>query len=150
MDYKHILAATDFSETGDAAVARAAAIAAGVKAELTVIYVMEPPPSPSPLVAHFQVVTSAEEETKAIQTAKDELRKRVPAGLSFEKAPEFIIRQGTAAEEIVATAEKVNADLLVLATEGHGRLHRMLIGSVTERVIRMGHRSVLIVHGAHD
>jgi nucleotide-binding universal stress UspA family protein len=55
------------------------------------------------------------------------------------------IGEGSAHEHIIDYAKKHSADLIVMSTHGHGGLKRMLIGSVTDRVIRMGEVPVLVI-----
>lgn len=50
--------------------------------------------------------------------------------------------QGTPSEEILAHAEAVDADLIVMGYQGLS--HRSRIGSVVERVIRTGQHPVLV------
>jgi nucleotide-binding universal stress UspA family protein len=52
---------------------------------------------------------------------------------------------GDAGHEIVALAEKVHADLLVMPSHGRTGLKRLLIGSVAERVVRLAHCPVLVL-----
>jgi len=58
------------------------------------------------------------------------------------------MRQGDAAAEIVASAERSNADLIVMGSRGHGGLRRAVLGSVARDVLQHAHCSVLIVHPA--
>lgn len=46
------------------------------------------------------------------------------------------IRYGHAAKEIIHYIEKLEIDLVVIGTHGHSRLASMLLGSVTEKVVR--------------
>jgi nucleotide-binding universal stress UspA family protein len=55
------------------------------------------------------------------------------------------ILHGDPADKIVKYADETNADLIVIGGRGHGRLARVLLGSVSERVARHSKRSVLIV-----
>lgn len=50
--------------------------------------------------------------------------------------------------EVVAAAKEEQADLVLLATHGRGEIHRLLVGSVADRVIRMAHCPVLTVKEA--
>ncbi len=55
------------------------------------------------------------------------------------------VEQGEAYEKIVDVAEEENCDLIVMGRRGLRRLERMLIGSVTARVISHSRRNVLVV-----
>lgn len=48
-----------------------------------------------------------------------------------------ILRVGVPYQEILAAAGESGADLVVLATHGRGEIHRLLVGSVADRIIRM-------------
>jgi len=54
---------------------------------------------------------------------------------------------GTPASEIVAAARAFDADLVVVGARGRGGIERLLLGSVSERVLRDARRPVLIVKG---
>src|SRR5947208_756060 len=54
---------------------------------------------------------------------------------------------GTPYKEIIATAALEHADLIVMGTQGRGGLDRALLGSVAERIIRLGPCPVLTVRG---
>jgi nucleotide-binding universal stress UspA family protein len=58
------------------------------------------------------------------------------------------LRAGAPAREILAAAKEYEAELIVIASHGHGNLHRLLIGSVADRVIRMAPCPVLTVKAA--
>ena len=58
------------------------------------------------------------------------------------------LRTGVAAREIVAAAKEHEADLVVIANHGHSNIHRLLIGSVADRVLRMAPCPVLAVKAA--
>jgi nucleotide-binding universal stress UspA family protein len=56
-----------------------------------------------------------------------------------------LLRVGSPAREIVAAAADQSANLIVMATHGRGEVHRLLVGSVADKVIRMAPCPVLIV-----
>jgi nucleotide-binding universal stress UspA family protein len=62
-------------------------------------------------------------------------------GLLWEKQT----REGQAAQTIVETADEIAADLVVIGTHGRSGLAHMLLGSVTEQVLRSTACSVLTV-----
>ncbi len=55
------------------------------------------------------------------------------------------IRYGKPADEICRYARKQSIDLLVLGTHGRTGLKHLLVGSVAERVVRVGPCPVLTV-----
>ena len=55
------------------------------------------------------------------------------------------LRVGVPYREVVAAAKEGAADLVLLATHGRGEIHRLLVGSVADRVIRMAPCPVLTV-----
>ena len=59
-----------------------------------------------------------------------------------------MLRVGVPYREVVAAAKDERADLVLLATHGHGQIHRLLVGSVADRVIRMAPCPVLTVKEA--
>ena len=56
--------------------------------------------------------------------------------------------QGNPADEIVAFADTIDADLIVVGSRGHGAVASALIGSVSRAVLHESRRPVLIARGA--
>ena len=57
------------------------------------------------------------------------------------------LRMGKADEEIVDLAEELRAGLIVMGSRGRGGLRRLLMGSLSDPVMRHAHCSVLVVRG---
>lgn len=53
--------------------------------------------------------------------------------------------EGSSGQMIIHVAEEVDADVIVVGSHGHGFLSRVLIGSVSEHVVRHTTRPVLVV-----
>ncbi len=79
-----------------------------------------------------------EEQRRKLEEAWEALRRRGIRARSVERA-------GDPAERIVEEAERVDADLIVVGTHGKGLPRRLLLGSVSEKVLRTAHRDVLVV-----
>jgi nucleotide-binding universal stress UspA family protein len=56
-----------------------------------------------------------------------------------------LLLKGDVAGEIVATGEKLGADLIILGHKGVSKIGPFALGSVAERVAEMSNRKVLIV-----
>ena len=63
------------------------------------------------------------------------------AGLKVETT----IMEGAANEQIISYSREHGVDLVVMSTHGHGGMRRLLLGSVTDRVIRACEVPVLVM-----
>lgn len=140
--FKHLLVPTDFEACSRHALDRAIDMALAFSAELTLIHVWEPPVYPYVVPAAPEYVTAIEEAVK--QHLADEVKSvaaRFP-GLRSE------LRMGVVWKEIVAAVEALGADLVVMGTHGRRGLEHALLGSVSEKVVRMAKASVMTVPAA--
>jgi nucleotide-binding universal stress UspA family protein len=62
----------------------------------------------------------------------------------IELETEIIV--GHPAEQIIHTADTIQASLIVMGKRSHTILHRWMLGSNSERVLRYAHCPVMIVH----
>jgi nucleotide-binding universal stress UspA family protein len=69
------------------------------------------------------------------------VRKLVEAGFTAEP----VCRFGRSAEEIMKAASKAHADLIVMGTRGLSAIARVLLGSVSTRVVQRATCAVLVV-----
>lgn len=83
---------------------------------------------------------------KAIYLYLDAKMKKFIKGYSnkLAKRPYYIL-MGNAGEVIVNEAHKKNKDLIVMGTQGHGRLHYLFLGSVANSVLIETDTDILLV-----
>jgi nucleotide-binding universal stress UspA family protein len=55
------------------------------------------------------------------------------------------IREGEAAAEIVTLAEELEAGLIAIGSRGLGGVRRMLMGSVSDSVVRHAHCPIMVL-----
>jgi nucleotide-binding universal stress UspA family protein len=57
----------------------------------------------------------------------------------------IMVEDGDPADEILISAKKADADIIVVGYKGYGKEGRFLLGSVTDKVVRHAGVSVLVV-----
>jgi nucleotide-binding universal stress UspA family protein len=135
---KKILVAVDGSTAALHAARTALTLAQAMGAEVTLAFVT--PPAYLPPEVPFSVVAMPED------TAKDaeRLLESVVAALGQPKVQRASLN-GTPAEAIADYADAGSFDLLVVGSKGRGAVARMLIGSVTDRLVHICRKPVLVV-----
>ncbi|RDL43064.1 universal stress protein [Marinomonas piezotolerans] len=63
----------------------------------------------------------------------------------LKSAPTIEVVNGIAADVIEKTAEKTNADLIVMNSRTHSKIGQMVIGSTANKVVHRSHIPVLVV-----
>jgi nucleotide-binding universal stress UspA family protein len=144
--YKHILVPVDGSSTSLQAVGQALAIAKAFGSAVTAIYVLDPYPFTGVgtefAYGQAQYVTAAMAEAKEALTAA---REQVEA--AGVKVDTRVVEAHTTWRGIVETADTVQADLLVMGSHGRHGLDKLVLGSVTQRVLQHITQPVLVVRG---
>ncbi len=77
--------------------------------------------------------------------AERELEKLAHQHLTSSSSCRILTRRGDPASVIIAVAEELKVDLIVMPTHGHTGIERMIVGSVAERVVREAKRPVLTI-----
>jgi nucleotide-binding universal stress UspA family protein len=140
-----ILVTTDLSPLGDAALPTALALARGLGARLLLASVVETPPAPSPLYAHYYPMPKPEEIERSRAKVLDELRSRLAGGATAGVEAECHVSDGNPAGEIVRLALDRGVSMIVMSTHGRTGVKRFLLGSVADRVLRETTCPVLLV-----
>jgi nucleotide-binding universal stress UspA family protein len=134
---KMILLPTDFSECSNAALPLARSLARDHGAKLVLLHV-----APIEVVPDGAYIVPMNPEV--YRQALEELRTRVE-GPDMKLGIDIELKQGDAAEEILASAAEHKADLIVIGTHGRSGLGRLILGSVAEAVMRRSTCPVLTV-----
>jgi nucleotide-binding universal stress UspA family protein len=141
---KRILCPTDFSESADEALKAAADLAGDYSAELIVVHMLESRPSvPGSAPDLDSCFEKYGLEIKA--AAEKHLDNLTEKMISTKVQVRSLVKKGPAAVQIVELAEKNQADLIVIATHGLTGWRQALLGSVTERVIKLTTKPMLII-----
>jgi nucleotide-binding universal stress UspA family protein len=124
---RHLLSPVDLSTPSAQALRYAAALSLAVDGDLTVLYVRAAAPHQS----------DARESTET--TLEAFVSNVIGSGFSGR----LLERRGEPVTEILSSA--ADSDVIVMGTHGRTGLQRLLLGSVTERVIRRSRAPVLAV-----
>ena len=135
----HILVPHDFSETSAAAARYAIAVARNSHARITFLHVS------SSAQAAFDTEFPIGLEDAREDAVRERLLKIVSPLEQIELAPQFVVRPGSPAAEIVHYAEEHAVDLIVMGTHGRGFVAHVVMGSVAEKVVRTAPCPVLTV-----
>lgn len=125
VEFRNILVATDGSQYSEAAIREAIGIAKKCGGSLVAVS-----------------VAAAETELAA---AKTNVQNVLDAANKEGVSGEAVTRTGKPYEAIVETARQKHADLIIVGSLGRTGLKRLLMGSVTERVIGHTEAGVLVV-----
>jgi nucleotide-binding universal stress UspA family protein len=144
IEIRRILCPVDLSDYSRRALDHAVAIARWYGSSITALHVFAPIPTapfaPGPVAFEPTVLTAADRDQLLAQTKTFAERETAP-GVSIDA----IIREGDAAAEILACASSLKPDLLIMGTHGRSGFERLVLGSVTEKVLRKASAPVLTV-----
>jgi nucleotide-binding universal stress UspA family protein len=143
-ELRRILCPTDFSEFSDLAFLYAQSLARHYRAKLFVQHVVELWRYPE---ASFAPARHYEEFWEhLLHKADEDLQGFAKNHADNEIRPERVAEQGVAADSILSFADAQKVDLIVMGTHGRRGFDRLMVGSVTERVLRNASCPVLAVH----
>lgn len=134
------LLAVDGSAHSDKAVAEAGRLASAAGAEVVVVHQRSDtaadhgPTVPSP--------AGAEQAQSLVDTAVAAL---VAAGVSSARGRVLRGLHGEEAQAVLEVAREEEADMIIVGPRGIGRLAGLLVGSVTNRLVQLSDRPVLVV-----
>jgi len=138
-----ILAAIDFSPLSNRVIEIAAGLAERAGAPLIVLHAAAPEPDfvgyeVGPQYVRDQRAGQLRKEHHALGEIGEALRAR---GLDVKVQ----LQAGPTVETVLASAAQADAELIVIGAHRHGRAHRLLLGSVSEGLLRKAPCPVLVV-----
>lgn len=144
---ERVLVTLDGSALSEAAVEPALGLARAFGAAITITRLVVYPRDPESVYlpdATKMVKEQLEERRKA---AEAELR-AIAERLRSDGADVTVVCRvvGRAAEGILEVADEVGAGAIAIATHGHGGIRRLVMGSVTDKIVRGSGRPVLVTH----
>ena len=137
IEWKHIVLAVDDSECSLAAVQRAISFAKSYNGDITAVSGVD-------LADEFyaQVPEAVNQMMGKAELSLDETRRMTEKeGISIE----VIVKEGKAYEAVLEVAEKKDGDVIFMGSHGRTGLKKLIMGSVTEKVIGYAGCPVMVV-----
>ena len=146
MPYSHLLVPSDGSERSQRAVREAVRLAVALGARITVLTVEQQPRMPVPGMGErldgatlATLASAAREESERVLTEALAVAAAAGVPATVER-----ISGERPHQAIVAAADRLGCDLIVMASHGRRGFQRMLLGSQTQRVLVQASVPVLV------
>jgi nucleotide-binding universal stress UspA family protein len=145
---REVLVAVDFSSGTDHVLTMAARVAAASGAGLHVLHVAAPEPG---FVGYDKPGGPQDRDRRADELRDEHQALRVLADAVEESGVTAtpLLVKGATVEVILGEADRLGADLVVVGSHGHGAVHRFLVGSTADALVRQSEVPVLVVP-VHD
>ncbi len=139
----NILVAIDLSSASQKILSKAKTLALALPAKVCLLHVIEGEPDflddePDLQNSSDQGQQEFQQEHKDLQKEVDELRQ---SGIETKG----LLSQGTVVDVILHKSKQLEIDIIIVGTHGHGGVHHMIFGSVSEGVLRNTSCPVLVI-----
>lgn len=139
----NILVSVDFSEATPRILQAAASLTRALSGKLWLLHVGEPEPDfvgyeAGPDVVRDQVAREFRDEHRKLQEYADSMRAE---GLPVTA----LMIQGPVVDTVIAEAERLEADMLVVGSHGYGAVYDLLVGSMSRGILKHAEIPVLVV-----
>lgn len=137
---KKILVLTDFSPTAESALTFAATTAAVFSAQVTLLHVLHHH-RPESMQADMAGFATDEEHREAERKLLRESNKPELSGV----VRDVLLKRGDFWTAVAETVQTAKIDLIVVGTHARGGLHKLLLGSAAEEVLRQAACPVMAI-----
>ena len=135
--FKRILVGYDGSQTSENALEMGLSIASALDSKVEVLSVVQPPEPATSVELHAVIDSAKQHYEKALSRVADAANGN---GIKIETN----IVVGHPAEQIIKRAEQSHADLIVLGRRGISKFEKLVMGSISERVLTYAPCPVLV------
>ena len=139
---KRILVAVDGSDTAHKAARMAAEVAVRFGSKLTLAYVIPRLLLPPDVYGLTLAEVEREQRSFADKLVGEAMAKLGDAGVEVET----VVLSGSPAESLAELAAAPDVDMVVVGSRGRGSVARVFLGSVSDRLVHISPKPVLVVH----
>ena len=138
-----LLAAVDLSKASGYVIEAVHRVALATDAEVCVLHTIIPLPGIAG--PEFNPVTEQQELSERYLDERDELNELVTQLVDADVNASALMAQGDPVKTILREAERLDAELIVVGSHGHGMMFDALVGSISAGILRKSTIPVLVV-----
>ena len=138
-----LLAAVDLSKASGYVIEAVHRVALATDAEVYVLHTIIPLPGIAG--PEFNPVTEQRELSERYLDERDELNELVTQLVDADVNASALMAQGDPVKTILREAERLDAELVVVGSHGHGMMFDALVGSISAGILRKSTIPVLVV-----
>jgi nucleotide-binding universal stress UspA family protein len=140
---KTILAAVDFSEVTNRIMTSTSELARAFDAKVYIIHIA--PPDPTFVTYEPGPQSERDFHAKELRQEHRDLQQLAASLIQQGLKADSLLVQGPSTVTILDEAIRLEADLIIIGSHGHGKLYELLVGSVTEGVIQNAECPVMVI-----
>jgi nucleotide-binding universal stress UspA family protein len=138
-----LLAAVDLSKASGYVIEAVHRVALATDAEVYVLHTIMPLPGIAG--PEFNPVTEHQDLSERYLDERDQLNELVSQLVEADVNASALMAQGDPVKTIMREAERLDAELVVIGSHGHGMMFDALVGSISAGVLRKSTIPVLVV-----
>jgi len=139
----NILVAIDLSSASQKILAEAKILALALHAKACLLHVIEG--EPDFLDDEPDLINSSDQGQQEFPQEHKDLQKEVDGLRQSGIETKGLLSQGTVVDVILQKSKQLEIDIIIVGTHGHGGVHHMIFGSVSEGVLRNTSCPVLVI-----
>jgi len=138
-----LLVAIDLSPITETVIKKVTEIGLKIKPAIWLVHVVQPDPDfvgydVGPQTERDFIAKKYQKNHRDLQQIADNMKSK---GLNVTP----LLLQGPTVETVLGEAEKMDADMIITGSHGHGMMYNIFIGSVSKEILNQSTRPVLIV-----
>jgi nucleotide-binding universal stress UspA family protein len=141
-DIRRVIVPIDFSEYCKQSLVTGVTLADTLGVEIEIVHAVDSSLHPAFYSAGIDSLTEADPDL--VERAKEKIAD-FARSIVEDRDVTYTVTEGNAAKEISNLADSHTNALIVISSHGHNALERLMMGSTTERVVRMAKSPVLTV-----
>ena len=139
----NILVAIDLSNASQKVLDKAKALAIALPAKVCLLHVIEG--EPDFLDDEPDLQNSSDQSQQEFPQEHKDLQKEVDGLRQSGIETKGLLSQGSVVDVILQKSKQLEIDIIIVGTHGHGGVHHMIFGSVSEGVLRNTSCPVLVI-----